>query len=204
MRFFTLAFFIIGLMAVLAPRFAQAASIQVTPTGGNGIAGQPFSMDISAKGGAAVGAMQFDLAWDAAVLEFKSLDKAKVLAGSALVESKLKAPGRLSVAWVAQDSVDAEGPLLTVQFVAKGQPGQKSTLALENVRAWGPDKGHHGTEAEQHLIDVQIQTSASEFAIEAASESKWYLWGAAGLALIILFTIVLKLRGKSRPALRRG
>lgn len=178
---------------------ARAAGIIVAAGSGQAAAGADFSTDITTHGGAPLGAMQFVLSWDPAVLEYKSLDKAKLLADGAMLDSKADPSGHLSVAWVAGEAIDAEGPLLTVHFAVKGQGGQHSTLAVEKLRAWGPGSAHHASAADQHLIDVQAKPGdPSTFSVATASMNT-YLYAIGGAVILLILLLVLFYTLRKRP-----
>jgi hypothetical protein len=184
------------LAALLAPKL-WAAGLTVSTAGGEAVAGQTFSAEVSVKGGVSVGAMQFDLAWDPAVLEFDSLEKGKLLAGGAMLESKSNSPGRLSVAWVSPDGIDADGALLRTVFKVKGQAGQSTAVSIEKLRAWGAAPGHHDGAAGQHLIDVLARGESGEFKVAAGMPRG--IWIAAGAFVILVVLLTIAWRGKKRP-----
>lgn len=189
------------LAGLLAPRL-WAGGITLSVSGGEAGAGKTFSADVSVKGGATLGAVQFNLVWDPAVLEFNSLEKGKLLAGGAMLESKSDAPGRLSVAWVSPDGVDGDGALLRATFKVKGQPGQKTAVAVDKLRAWGPAPGHHEGAAGQHLIDVQAKGESGQFTVAAAGMG-YGVWLMIGAGAVLLVLLMIVMRGKRQAVSRR-
>jgi hypothetical protein len=180
---------------LLCASAARASNVTVSATSGSAPSGKEFSTAVSSAGGAPVGAMEFQLTWDPAVLEFKSLEKSKALSENVLLESNLNAPGRLSVAWVAQDSIRADGPLVNAAFTVKGRPPTKSPLAIEQLRIWGPDPGHH--DSMQHLVDVQAKTQPADFFVASAWPRGYLIW--LGLLLLTLLFFVRRRRQTHRP-----
>jgi peptide/nickel transport system substrate-binding protein len=121
------------------------------------MAGEEVSIPITVKDAKRIGAMQLVLTYDESVLEAKSVEKDDLLETNVLMESNLDKPGSIAVAFTAIDGIDGDGPLLKVNFLVRGQDGQKSALTLQSVEAW-----EVGT-----LLDVLVSTESGEFTVQA-------------------------------------
>jgi hypothetical protein len=187
---------LILLLCLLFAGTARAATVSLTVGSGTAAPGAEYAATVSAAGGASLGALQFQVTWDPAVLEFKSVEKGKVLASDVLMESNVNAPGKLSVACVAQDALVAEGTLLTLKFGVKGEAGAKTTIGLADVKAAGMEHAHAmglATPAAHHLIDVQANAQAGTFEVSsgASAGSSRALLYAGGLIVGVLVLAVL-------------
>lgn len=158
-----------------------------SPTAGSG---QELDIPVTLAGATNLGALELVLTYDPAVLEAKSADRGTLLSSNSLLEYYANPSGRLAVTLVSQDGVTGDGPVVKARFLVKGQPGQKSALRLENVRAW---------DGKTHL-DFLVTTASGEFTVDGG----WPWWilavVAAGVAVLL---ILLGCVGGAVPSERR-
>ena len=104
--------------------------IEATPA-----APQLVQVPINLKGAYQVGSLEFVLNYEPSLLEVTGVAKGD-LAGDAIIESLVSAPGKVWIAIIAADGVTGDGSVAVVSFrLLKGNTAN-STLLLENVSSY--------------------------------------------------------------------
>jgi hypothetical protein len=164
-----------------------AGKLNATVGSVSGQTGSSVDAPISLSGAAGLGALEFVLTYDPAVLEPMSAEKGAILSGNALIEHYPDPSGRLAVTLVCQNALSGDGVAVIAKFTVKGQNGQKCPLKLENVRAW---------DAKSHL-DFLVTTTAGEFTVgSGALNVSWLWWIAAAVAAVVLLLLFQIGRGR--------
>ena len=172
---------------------AEAATAKIKVASVNGPAGKEVSVPIHVESKDEMGCMQFALVYDPAILEVKGLEAGPLLPADATVDFKADQAGYLQggfVCSVTKAGAKGDGAALKVVFMVKGQPGQKSPLKLEKVRAW-----------ETSDPEILVQTEAGELTVVSPSQIPWLHIGiAAGVLVLLLLVFLIARRGHSQPA----
>ena len=191
-RLFVALIVLLMTWSVAAAQHAHAASgpagkLNVTVGSVSGPAGGQVEIPISLTGATGLGAFEFVLTYDPAVLEPKSAEKGKLLGGNALLENYPDPSGRLAVTLVCQNPLSGDGTAVIAKFTVKGQNGQKCALKLENVRAW---------DAKSHL-DFLVTTTSGEFTVGSTGFT-WPWWGWIAVAAVMVLLLILLFGRKKR------
>jgi len=173
---------LIAVLMVLAVACgAQAAAITIKLPAVTGPASSEVKIPINVESAKGCGALQFDLTYDPAVMEVKSVDEGAILSG-AMLTFNVPTPGRLKVAVVTQEPLPGDGELAIVSFSVK-DTGQ-SPLVLDNAKAW------------EHASNLEMLVSVvpGQFTVTGRSLALWIALGVIGL--VVLLIGVKLLRGK--------
>lgn len=178
------------LALLIAPRLAGAATVTVSVGAAQAVSGGDVDVPISVAGASGLSSMQMALTYAPALLEVKDVVAGPLLPENALLAHDAKEPGRLGVGFVALEGLKGDGTVFKVRFATTGKPGEKSALALENVRAW-----------EKTDLEMLVHAVPGELAIPPA-RWPWWLW-VAGVAALMLLMLAIR-RAKRRPASAAG
>ncbi len=130
---FVTACLLILLIQPAMPQTAGATSVVVSMPGAEVSVGSETILPIAIRTGSkGLGALQFDLSYDPAILAPVKVEPGRLLSG--LTEFNITSPGRLRVALATSEALTDEGEVLRATFraLATGQ----SSLRVENARAW--------------------------------------------------------------------
>jgi hypothetical protein len=131
----TLIVLVVAALIGSAVAVMHAATLVLSIGSGSGPAGSDARIALGGTGAAGLGAVQFELAFDPAVLQIKAVEAGSGWPG-AMVESNVTAPGRLRVAAVSSQAAAGDGELL-VLVVAPLEGGDAvSRLEMVSSRAW--------------------------------------------------------------------
>lgn len=173
---------VVGALCLLAV-WASAAAASVTiavPQDATGVPGHDAAVPIAIRGAQGLGALQFELTYDPAVLEAGEVVAGPGIAG-VLLESNVVSPGRLRVAMAGNEPMTGDGEL-TAAFAVKA-PGT-SALGLENARAW----------EQANSLDMLVDVESGEFlavASPAAGNHVILLAVVGGFVLLVVIAVVV-------------
>src|SRR5512144_1105302 len=110
----------------------QSATVRISLPAGTASVGSETKLPINIRtGGTEIGALQFDLVYESALLEALKVDAAAGISG--LTDFHVTSPGRVRVAFASSEPLqEGEVFVVTVRGLAEGQ----SSLGIENARAW--------------------------------------------------------------------
>lgn len=168
----------------------SAAALTLTVGSASAPPGGEVNIPIKVGGANNVGAVQFDLTYDGALLTPVNV-KAGALAPNSLVEFNAETPGRLAIGLVTVAPINGDGELVTARFKVNGTQGQVIPLTMVNAQAWD----------ETTLIDNLVKTEPGQITVTSSISMFYILLIAAvicgiGLLIIILIIIWLKMRRK--------
>lgn len=185
----------VGIVLLGAPA-GHAASITVRVDSIEAPAGEDVEIPIMVQGAPGLGAMHVELIYDSSILEVQGVDKGALLGDNALLDFNAAEPGRIIIGLATLDSVEGDGPLLVSRFNVTGESGQRSSLELENVRAW---------EGGESRLDILVTTEAGELVVVSSGLPLPLPW-LAGIAAAFVFLLLLVIVGRRRrqPATADG
>ena len=203
-----------AMIVLLCTTGARAAAVTLSLPKLEVKAGQEVEVPITVKGAKGLSALQMRLTYDPAVLEVVRTDDdpdAGITMGKILPEnasfkvytSTIPAygseavavtPGRLPIVFAGGTNkqkkeyyaVEDDGTLLSIRFRVTGNAGQKTTLKLEEIKAFASND-----------MDMLVKTTPGEVTITGAPLP--WLWIAVALVVGLLLLIVLLSR-RRRPA----
>ena len=168
------------LLAAVAS-LAHAGSVTVTPASVEGHPGREVVLPVTARGAQGVGALQMDVVYDPATLDFEGVTAGPMLEG-ALVESRSSAPGRVRVAAAGGAAVSGDGTLFSLTFAARGASASRTPVTIERARAW----------AQADDLEMRVDVAAGEVRLVAPAAGGLPAWAPfAGLAAVGLVVLVV-------------
>jgi hypothetical protein len=187
----------IGTACLLGPAAAlPAEDLTISLPSIRAMAGAEVRVPISVDKAVDLGALEIDLAYDARILEFVSLEPGPMNTG--MVESRVVQPGLLRIGSIAEPSLAGSGILFVAAFkvVASG----KTTLEFRSVKA---NAGATGAEfkvaAQSGLLTVSDvaapagKEASSSWIKNVPKEALWIMGGLfaviIGLLLWIMFLL---------------
>lgn len=170
----------------------RAASVTVALPQINGSAKSEVRAPILVRGAQGLGPFQMDLAYDANVLEAKSVVEGGAFAVG-LLDFNVLAPGRLRIVMTGDHAkpIEGDGTLLIVNFLVRGAQGQQSPLTAENVRAW---------EQTPEALDMRVSVEPGQFTVGAPAVPSapgvplWVWFTAGGIAIVVILVLIAKTR----------
>ena len=182
---------LVSLIALLV--FAQtvlAATVTLRVASVEGAPNSTVDVPINIEGAKGIGAVQFDLLYDPAVVKAQSITRGPVAGDNALLESNVIQPGRMRAVFATTDGMKSDGIFATARFAVTGNSGQSSALTLENGRAWEPITH----------VEALVKTEPGKVTV-AADYTLWLLIAAICLvSLLLMFIVVWLLLRRRRPA----
>ena len=183
---------LVSLIALLA--FAQtvlAATVTLRVASVEGAPNSTVDVPINIEGAKGIGAVQFDLLYDPAVVKAQSITRGPVAGDNALLESNVIQPGRMRAVFATTDGMKGDGVFATARFTVIGNTGQSSALTLESSRAWEPITH----------IEALVKTEPGKVTV-AADYTLWLLIAAICLVSLLLMAIIVVwlLSRRRRPA----
>jgi len=147
---------LVGIAAVLI--IAIAAIVVGFFMRGPGALPDEVEVPINGRGASNVGALEFWLVYEPAVLEVTKVEPGR-LASNALFESSTKIPGSVWAALVDANGISGDGPLVVISFRVLGDGDTTSSLTLENIQAYHADT----------LVDIITEASAGSLVMNDRS-----------------------------------
>lgn len=191
----------VALAAALATGAAQALELNVADV--EIASGETVSIPVRAIDAKGLAALQMQLTFDGDALEVTEVSAGPALP-NALVDFK-PSNGSCTVAFASSDPVAADGDLLIVKMRRKVGANGGSTVAPEDVRAWG-GAGDQPIQVSAHSGHVAPQSPSAE-----GRSIDWrYLAGALAAIVVVAVGAVFMLarRGRAnasaRPALEKS
>jgi len=133
-------------------------------------------VSISVDGARRLGALQFDLRFDPAVLEAKSVAIGDLLEQSqGAMEFNPNEPGRLRVAIASPRPIKGDGELLQASFLVKGANGATSPIKVEVPQAWQSDT----------YVEILVLPRDGMFTVKGKQGTSSLLW------IILIAVLVL-------------
>lgn len=167
---------------------AGAAALTLVVGSVQGEANRSVQVPIQIKGAPNVGALQFDLVYDARVLQVDKVARGALVA-NALLDSNTSTPGRVRIGVVTTEGLKGDGILANVGFQVRGSAGASSALTIENARAW--DVPDH--------FEILVNVEAGRVEVAAASPP-WLLIAALVVAVVIVLFLLLLVRRRRKSA----
>lgn len=190
------------LSATLLVFLSQAASAATVSLRIETIEGSGASVEVpitteQCKG---LGALQFDLTYDPAIVEPESVETGSALP-SGLVEFKLKAPGLLGIALISSVPVSGSGELLKVRFKPLATEGSSTALAITSETAWDYENN----------LEMLVTTEAGSLSVAPAARAdklppngeSWnplMIGGVVVLVVILIIALAMRRRGSQSSA----
>jgi hypothetical protein len=179
-------FTLLSLIGILLnATLTSAASLSLTAGSVTASPDSEVAVPIQVKGADNVGAVQFELTFDNALLTPVNV-KAGSLAANALVEFNSETPGRLAVGLATVKPIKGDGELVTARFKVNGKQGQVIPLTLANAQAWD----------ETTLNDILVKTEPGQITVNA-NQGMYVVYalvavlGCLGMILVILIVVWL-------------
>src|ERR1043165_4681165 len=174
-----------GLLALALPLslFAQTMTLRLSEA--KGASGSTLEVPIDVAGASKVGALQFELVYNQAILAAESA-RAGALASDSLIEVRRDIPGRLFIALITTSGINGNGTVATASFRVTGMPGQSTSLTPDSGKAW------EGITHHEVLI-----TPVSGVLTVTGPAFPW-LWIVIALAILLILLIIFIVAKKSR------
>ncbi len=179
---------VVGALCLLAawPSAAAAAVTLAVPPDATGVPGRDAAVPIAIRGAQGLGALQFELTYDPAVLEAGEVVAGPGIPG-VLLESNVVSPGRLRVAMAGNEPMAGDGEL-TAAFAVKA--AGTSALGLENARAW----------EQANSLDMLVDVEPGQFlaAASPAAGNRVVLLAVVGGVILLIIIAIFVRRGKGQ------
>ncbi len=174
-------FLIVGMVGMLfIVTSAAAASFALSVGSASSTPGAEASVPIRVRGASNVGALQFEITYDGALLTPLKVE-AGSLAPNALVQFNAESPGRLAIGLVTVTPINGDGELVTARFKVNGTKGQVIPLILANAQAWD----------ETSLLDILVNTEPGQITVVSNQMNYFLIAAAAALCCLGLLVIIL-------------
>jgi hypothetical protein len=165
-------------LLVFAPT-VLGATVTLRVASVEGAPNSVVEVPIQITGANNIGAVQFDVMYDPAVVKAQSVARGPAAGDNALLESNPAQPGRLRVGYASAEGMKSDGIFATMRFAVTGSTGQSSTLTLENSRAW-----------EISHDEALVKTEPGKVTV-ATHYTLWLLIAAICLVSLLLMLIVI-------------
>jgi hypothetical protein len=172
-------------VALVASLYAAAMTLRLPTV--EGASGATVDVAIDVAGAEKVGALQFEVVYDPAVLTAESA-RAGALATDALIEVKTDRPGRLFIALVTTNSINGSGTVAIASFRVIGAPGKSTTLEPAAAQAW------------EGITHREVLVTPAPGRLTVTERPFPWLWILIGVAVVLLVAILLKRRSRTREA----
>ncbi len=165
------------LLACLLAATASAAPVGLGFEAKSGPGGGSVEIPVVADGAVGLGAIQFDVVYDAAVLELTAVAAGGLLPG-AMLDWNVVEPGRARLAAAMSQAVtQAGGPLVILTFTVMDGDDTTVPLSLHEVLAWEYERS----------LEMSVAPRAGSFTRTGTSV---LLWVAAAAALVLVAVAV--------------
>lgn len=172
---------------------AQTLRLELSVEPGSSEVGIVAKIPVRFNSPVGIGAAQFELVFDPAMLKFKGIENGSQLPAG-LVESNEVQPGHVRVALVSNEEVKGAGVLLLAEFEMTSGPQASTSVNLESARGW--DLANN--------LPVVVGVKAGEWkrtsVATTVTERSLWIYGLGGLAVVAaasLLAVALRFR-KSR------
>ncbi len=174
---------------------AWASSVTLVVGSVKGASGAKVEVPISVRAAQQLGALQFELVYDPAVLEAHTVEKGS-MPQEITVGSNVVSPGRLRVVMnaPARESISGDGTLLKALFTVKGQDGKGCELRLEQVQAWD------NTKPDAPPYEMLVAVEHGKFTVTSGGAPVGLILGICGGVVLLVVVIVAVARRKPRAA----
>jgi hypothetical protein len=190
MRDFRAACFLPWAMLVLAAAVPAAADdLTIRIPAAQGVVGAEARIPVLAEKAADLGAVEFDLVYDARLLEFVSLEAGPMNTG--MVDSRLVRPGLVRIGSIAEPALSGDGTLFVAAFKVLGSG--TGILEIQNFKA---NAGTTGAELKAAFsagsISVPeaggpaVKAGLSSWTSQVPTPMWWIAGGLLGLLLVLL------------------
>jgi hypothetical protein len=176
------------ILSAAAPAAADDLTIRIPAA--QGVVGAEARIPVLAERAADLGAVEFDLVYDARLLEFVSLEAGPMNTG--MVDSRLVRPGLVRIGSIAEPALNGDGTLFVAAFKVLG-PGT-AALEIQNLKV---NAGTTGAELKAALKAGSLTVpeaggpAAKPGLISWTAQVPTPMWWIAGvllgLVLILLF-----------------
>jgi hypothetical protein len=178
----------VAIMSLAQNALGAAVSLKVAKIEGGGAS---VVVPITTDKCEGLGALQFDLTYDPAIVEPQSVDNGAALPNG-LVEFKIKSPGRLGIALISSDPVTEAGELLKVTFKPLPKAAGATLLEITNQIAWDY----------KNNLEMLITTEPGSLTVTAATgfdliPEKWQTPAVIG-GVLFLVIVLYFLFGRSK------
>lgn len=167
----------IALLAIA--QIAHAATVTLRPGSVEGAPNSVVQVPIQIEGAKGIGAIQFDVFYDASVVQAQPVTRGIVAGNNALMDSNVVQPGMLRVVFATTEAISSDGIFATMRFTVTGKSGQRSAIKLENTQAW-----EAGTHAE-----ALIKTEPGNVTV-TDELPLWLILGALCICLLLLLVLI--------------
>ncbi len=127
-------FFLITTLLMTLGQAASAAAVSLKVETSKE-SGSSIETPISTERCDGLGALQFDLTYDPAIVEPESVEAGSALSNG-LVEFEVKSPGLLRIALISSAAVNESGELLKVRFKPVAAEGGSTDVEITGEAAW--------------------------------------------------------------------
>lgn len=181
--------YVVALIMIVSPAFAASAELSIGDVSGK--AGSNVQIPINLKSSEGIGSIDAEISYDAAILQFDSVDKGSLTENS-MMDYNPKTPGSVTIALVDSQGVKGEGSIAVLNFKVLGKEGDKSAIKIESASA---------NEAAT-ATDVLLDNKAGSFIVTAGGIGAGSVMGGslvvgivAVVVILVAVVLVLKRRG---------
>lgn len=164
---------------------AAAVSLKVAKVKGGGAS---VVVPITTDKCEGLGALQFDLTYDPAIVEPQSVDNGAALSNG-LVEFKIKSPGLLGIALISSEPITEPGELLRVTFKPLAKATGSTPLEITNPLA----------QDHKDILEMLVTTEPGSLTITSGAigdliPEEWKIPAMVGGGVLLVIILVLVLR----------
>lgn len=177
----------------LASHIALAVTVTMRAPSLEAAAGGAVEVPLELAGASGIGALQFELIYDPAVIQPDTVTRGALAGGNALIDFNPNNAGRLIIGVATLDEIKGDGPIATARFKVVGQAGQSSTLAIKSGEAW---------EGASHQA-VLVKTEDGTLTVVGSAAPAWLKWlliALGALALLFILFVLIRRKRQSTPA----
>ncbi|MBL8797514.1 MAG: hypothetical protein JNM56_26680 [Planctomycetia bacterium] len=184
---------------------AQSPRMELSIAAGSTEAGALARVPIQLRSPIGIGAAQFEIVYDPAIVRFKGVEHGALLP-TGFVEANVVQPGRARVALVSSEEVKGTGVLLLADFDVLAGPAGDTAIGLEAVRGWDQASNlpvHAASQAGQWTRTAAASVASGQPAAPqrppaAGGSPAWHYAVVAGIILLVL-GYLLGRRTPTRP-----
>jgi hypothetical protein len=174
--------------SALAPLARADGPLLISIGPAEGAPGTEVAVPVNAKGVSDLGALQFRLTYDPAVLEGKKVERGPAGTNAGIVDFNFGQEGRAGIGLASTKGLTGDGVLLTVVFTVRGSAGQSCPLKLDAARAWDAT----------NVAEALTQTQDGSFTVSSPASSHWIWAAVVGSAILLLVILVIARSRRSR------
>ena len=175
-------------LSAAAPAAADDLTIRIPAA--QGVVGAEARIPVLAEKAADLGAIEFDLVYDARLLEFVSLAAGPMNTG--MVDSRLVRPGLVRVGSIAEPALSGDGTLFVAAFKVLG-----SGTGMLEIRNFKANAGTTGAELKAALSAGSISVPEAAGPAGGAGSPPWTsqvpppIWWIAGALLGLVLVLLV-------------